>query len=123
MILFEPHNDRVRVRHLRGRPVEVVKRGRVVRLLESRQELSFLWEDKPEGATPGPHDPSRPFVFFVSGRRIEIPPGVIYAVQGNQVFFRRDPVLGSSFGTIRIDDDVVVVGPGSAVQVVLSARD
>jgi len=123
MIRFEPYNDRVRIRHLRGLPVEVVKRGRVVRMLEPRQEVHFRWEDELEGPTTGPHDPSRRFVFFVSGRRVEIPPGVIYAVEGQTIFFRRDPVLGSTFGTIRIDDDVVVVGPGSAVEVRLRPRE
>lgn len=118
LIKFEPHFGRIRVRHVRGQSLQVFNDGRPVRSLEFGQVLDFQL-DAEQPFTPYDHDLGRRFVFRASGRRIEISPGVAYEMNGNRLLFRRKGAKAAAFGHIRIDDEVVVVGPGSEVEVVL----
>jgi len=117
-IRFERHFGRIQVRHARGKPVQVIKRGQVVRTLKSGQSLEFELSRGNENQGLEQEDTGRQ-VFHVKDRRIEIPPGILYTVERRKLFFRRDPILGPKFGVIRIDDEVLVVGPGSKIEVTL----
>lgn len=118
IIRFQRHFDRIHVHHARGDPLQVIKRGQVVRTLTSGQSLEFRL-DKDTENTDGEHDVARRFVFRAAEYRVEIPPGVLYRVEGSRILFRRDPILGTGFGVIRIDDEVLIVGPGSEIEVLL----
>jgi len=128
IIRFQRHFDRIHVHHARGDPLQVIKRGQVVRTLTSGQSLEFrldkdLDEDMNDAGNPEnpaeEHDVARRFVFHVANHRVEIPPGVLYTVEGSRILFRRDPILGTGFGVIRIDDEVLIVGPGSEIEVLV----
>ncbi|MBN2491973.1 MAG: hypothetical protein JXQ29_14090 [Planctomycetes bacterium] len=119
MIQFDAHFDRIRVRHARGETIEVLRHGRVVRMLESGQRLD-LEVELPEPVSAGAvHELSRRYAFELAGRRIEIPPGTLYRIEPNRVFLRRDSTLGAEFGVLRIDEEALVVGPGTELEVVL----
>ena len=62
---------------------------------------------------------SKQFVFRALDRRIEIPPGVLYSIDGRTIAFRRDAIYGNRFGVVRIDREVIVVGPGSVLDVTI----
>jgi hypothetical protein len=122
LIKFQPYLDRIRVRHIRGQPLQVFKDGRPVRSLDFGQVLD-LRLDPEEPFTPGDHDLERRFVFRARGRRVEISPGVAYELSGDRIRFRREGSRAATFGIIRIGDEVVVVGPGSMVEVRLPPPD
>ncbi len=117
LIQFQPTFGRLRVRHARGEPLEVLRAGKLIRALPAGQ--TFLVDvdtTRPEPVLGAEQDISKPFVFKKFDRRIEIPPGVVYRFEGRRVTFTRDAVYGKQFGIIRIGDEVIVVGPTSTVQ-------
>jgi hypothetical protein len=116
LVLFQRPFERIRVRHARGMPLQVSRDGRIVRTLDPGESVDLdvdLGEPKPTGA---PQDISKPFVFTALGRRVEIPPGVLYKLEGRKLSFRRDSIHGTQFGVIRIGDEVIVVGPGTTLE-------
>lgn len=117
LIQFQPTFGRVRVRHARGEPLQILRAGKLIRALPAGQTF-FVEVDtrRPDPVLGAEQDISKPFVFKKFERRIEIPPGVVYRFEGRKVTFTRDAVYGKQFGIIRIGDEVIVIGPGSTVE-------
>lgn len=119
IIMFERTYRRIRVRHARGTALQVFRGNKIVRTLESGSTLDFDLPEATESTEGVEQELSKTFVFRALDRRIEIPPGVLYSIEGRTISLRRDAIYGDRFGVVRIDDEVVVVGPGSTAELTI----